>query len=96
MLKITHDVPATIGRAVLRLEGRIAGPWVDELRRTFADVHRSADAPVIVDLKDVTFIDHAGLVLLDDIYPAVILINCSLFAAEQLRPVVERRQAVTS
>jgi anti-anti-sigma regulatory factor len=94
MLKITHETPAALGRTVLRLEGQIGGQWVEELRRAFAEVRRGSPMPLIVDLKEVTFIDHAGLALLDEIYPDITLINCSLFAAEQLRPVTERRLAV--
>jgi hypothetical protein len=42
----------------------------------------------------VTFIDRAGIALFDEIYADVTVINCSLFAAEQLRTVRARHDAV--
>jgi anti-anti-sigma regulatory factor len=91
MLKISHD--GSSPGAVLRLEGQIAGRWVEELRRVFEDTH-TTPTPLTLDLKDVTFIDRAGLAFFADVYPEVILVNCSLFAAEQLKPVLERQHTV--
>jgi len=48
-----------------RLYGRLAGPWVDELRSCWK--HARDQAPLacaVVDLREVTFIDHAGEALL--------------------------------
>jgi len=43
------------------LYGRLAGPWVDELRSCWLQVReRTPLAHAVVDLKDVTFIDEAG------------------------------------
>jgi anti-anti-sigma regulatory factor len=59
MLRITtHDVP---GCLTFQLEGKLAGPWVQELKdcwqKTLADHRR----PVVrVDLRGVTFLDAAG------------------------------------
>lgn len=61
MLKITIDIEGE--RAKLELEGRLAGPWVQELRECWQRVmneHRQID----VVLKQVTFIDGAGRQLL--------------------------------
>ena len=45
--------------------GRLAGPWVDELRSSWQDRGRRQTAgTVVVDLSDVTFIDEAGEALL--------------------------------
>ena len=93
MLRITHDTDAAAG-AVLRLEGRIAGPWVAELRRAWLQQAAIARHPITLDLRDVTFIDSAGIAFFDEIFPAVTLINCSLFAVEQLRAVTERHDGV--
>jgi anti-anti-sigma regulatory factor len=91
MLKISHD--ASSPGVVLRLEGQVAGRWVEELRRVYEDSH-STSAPVTLDLRDVTFIDRAGLAFFADLHPNVTLANCSLFAAEQLKPVIERQHTV--
>jgi hypothetical protein len=45
--------------------GRLAGPWVDELRLCWQQAReRSPLARAVVDLKDVIFIDEAGEKLL--------------------------------
>ena len=47
------------------LEGRLAGPWVDELRASWRSLATTRDARSIrVDLDAVTFIDTAGKALL--------------------------------
>ena len=92
MLRITHDIDAA--GAILRLEGRIVGPWVDELRRACVEQAATPRRPLTIDLRDVTFIDAAGLALFDEIFPTVTLINCSLFAVEQLKVVFERHDGV--
>jgi hypothetical protein len=47
------------------LHGRLAGPWVDELRLCWKQARERAPlARAIVDLKEVTFIDQAGEKLL--------------------------------
>ena len=47
------------------LHGRLAGPWVDELRSCWKYARdRAPLARAIVDLKEVTFIDQAGEKLL--------------------------------
>ena len=93
MLRITHETDATAG-ATLRLEGRLVGPWVDELRRACLEQDAAFRRPLTIDLRDVTFIDSAGIALFDELFPKVTLINCSLFAAEQLKAVLERHHGV--
>jgi anti-anti-sigma regulatory factor len=65
MLKITTH--ADTGRITLELEGRVAGPWVEELKACW---QRAAvgNQQVGVILKEVTFIDEAGRKLLADMY----------------------------
>ena len=60
VLRIT-TVPGAAGRQELRVEGRLVGPWVDELRRVTA----SPGAPdrLRIDLSAVTFADAAGVAL---------------------------------
>src|SRR6266478_4979023 len=49
----------------LALEGRLAGPWVDELRASWRSLATTRDARSIrVDLDAVTFVDTAGKALL--------------------------------
>jgi anti-anti-sigma regulatory factor len=67
MLKITMEKNPRI--TTLRLEGKLSGPWVDELERSWRAVSsRSADCPVAVDLTDVTFVSEEGKKLLEAMY----------------------------
>ena len=67
MLKITID--NAMNAATLKLEGRLAGPWVGELERSWHAVKDgSRDKPVIVDLCEVTFVDAEGRKLLSWMY----------------------------
>jgi hypothetical protein len=53
------------------LHGRLAGPWVDELRSCWKHARdRAPLARAIVDLKEVTFIDQAGETLLSEMRDA--------------------------
>jgi len=60
LLKITMQKGS--GPATLKLEGKLAGPWVEELK----DVWRSESATetVLVDLLEVSFVDASGKDLL--------------------------------
>jgi anti-anti-sigma regulatory factor len=50
---------------LLVLEGRLTGPWVDELARCWARLRDASRArPIRVDLEGVTFISAAGKALL--------------------------------
>ena len=66
MLRIT--VVESNGSAVtLRVEGRIAGPWVEELRTT-CDVHTRPDQiQLYLELEDVSFVDPAGIAYLKEL-----------------------------
>ena len=67
MLRIRIDTTAR--ETTLRLEGRLAGPWVDELARCWAGVRAGEHAGrIVVDLDGVTFIGAAGKVLLREIH----------------------------
>jgi anti-anti-sigma regulatory factor len=67
MLKIT--VEKNSRSTVLRVEGRLTGPWVDELERTWRSVTSGpADGLVSVDLTDVTFVGEQGKQLLETMY----------------------------
>jgi len=62
MLKITPHITGDSTRLVL--EGRLAGPWVDELERVWQDSKQSIAGSLVVDLTGVTYIEQAGKGLL--------------------------------
>jgi hypothetical protein len=67
MLRITiHD--GAMARTI-QLEGKIAGPWVEELGRTWHSLAASLGSKKLhLDLRDVAFIDDKGRQLLREIY----------------------------
>jgi len=66
MLRITV-VESSANAVTLRVEGRIAGPWLEELRRT-CDTHRENDsAKLQLDLEDAGFVDAAGVAYLKEL-----------------------------
>jgi ABC-type transporter Mla MlaB component len=65
MLKITTHTDATA--TTLELEGKLAGPWVQELERCWQEAVQ-VNRPVKVRLKVVTFIDGAGRKLLAEMH----------------------------
>ena len=67
----------------LILEGRIAGPWVDELRRA-VDV-ASDGRPLVLEMAGVSFVAPEGARLVRRLAEAGAAIrNCSPFVREQL------------
>ena len=63
MLRITTSIRPD--GTTVALEGRLAGPWVDELRASWRSLATTRDARSIrVDLDAATFIDAAGKALL--------------------------------
>lgn len=62
MLKITFK--DTRESTTFKLEGKLSGPWVEELERTWTEHSSRASENVIIDLSDVTFIDSEGKKLL--------------------------------
>src|SRR5512140_1321359 len=67
MLKITTLTSAE--STVLRLEGRLAGPWVQELELCWdSTVGRMTNSPLSVDLSAVTYVDSDGKDLLKRIH----------------------------
>lgn len=67
MLRITYENSPQA--TVLKLEGRLAGLWVDEVARTWSDTIGEKPAKnVTVDLSSVTYIDAEGKKLLAWLY----------------------------
>ena len=65
MLRITTRIDGS--GIVLDLEGRLTGPWVEELENCWKQI-AVKNRPVRVILKAVTFVDPAGTRLLDRMY----------------------------
>jgi hypothetical protein len=85
MLRVTV-VESSRSAVTLRVEGRIAGPSVEELRGA-CDVHTFADeVQLSLELADVSFADVAGIVLLNELRSRGIgLLSTNPFMAEQLK-----------
>jgi anti-anti-sigma regulatory factor len=84
MLKIVSG-PTANGRAILKLEGRVIGPWVEEVRRSCDEV-LAAGASLTLDCSEVSFVDREGVELFRRLRSRQVeLSNCSRFVAEQLK-----------
>ena len=64
MLKITEHRETESGSLVLKLEGRLAGPWVEELKTCWRPIAANPKSRAVVDLTGVTFMDTDGKTLL--------------------------------
>ena len=85
MLRISR-IESSSGEVVLRLEGSLIGPWVDELRSSCAAVCNN-ERQLSLDLTEVLFADSKGLALLRTLRlrrSNVGLAGCSPFLTEQL------------
>jgi anti-anti-sigma regulatory factor len=67
MLKIT--VEANTNEMILKLEGRLAGPWAAELDRLWEETAPSlAERKLSLDLRGTTYADAGGIRILKAIY----------------------------
>jgi hypothetical protein len=64
MLKIT--IYQNGPRTVFELEGRLAGPWVGELKECWQ--RAAGSAQLAVHLNQVSYVDHAGKLLLGEMH----------------------------
>jgi len=62
MLKITFQ--ESPDNTTVKLEGKLSGPWVEELERSWTERSPQASENVTIDLSDVTYIDPEGKRLL--------------------------------
>jgi len=84
MLKISQAVKANHS-VTLKLEGRVVGPWVGELRQVCEALMTEGRA-LKLDLTDVTFADASGVSVLSSFKSrGVAFTNCSPFVEEQLK-----------
>ena len=77
---------------VLRLEGQVVGPWVDELERVCHETVRNQRGTprLILDLTGVSFLDANGIALFRKLVTGdVSIANYSVFIAEQLKEVAD-------
>ena len=73
------------GKVVLKLEGRLVGPWVEELNRAY-EKHSERDQAVELNLADVSYVDRNGVILLQSLkVKNVRFQGCSPFVAEELK-----------
>lgn len=84
MLRISIDDDSE-QRVRFTLEGRLVGPWVDELRRQSEQV-LSERKMITIDLAKVWFVDPKGTALLRELVNRQVEhVNCSAFITQQLR-----------
>jgi hypothetical protein len=87
MLRIT--VVESSSEAVrLRVEGRVTGQWIEELRKT-CELQALGDGILLtLDIADVSFADAEGIELLRELKTWGVILSCpSSFMAEQLKSV---------
>jgi hypothetical protein len=69
----------------LTVEGRVVGPWVDELRDACQRILVTG-AELTLDLHQVAFVERDGLELLQSLVDrGVTVVNCPAFVCEQLK-----------
>ena len=66
MLKLTFAERED--QTVLRLEGRLVGPWTSLVERCWRETAERTAKPVIIDLIAVTFVDDLGKMLLAEMH----------------------------
>ena len=64
MLKITGQRGTATDSVSLILEGRLTGPWVEELQTCWRELSVNERRCAVIDLTGVTFIDAGGKALL--------------------------------
>ena len=84
MLKITQAGKATHS-VTLKLEGRVVGPWVGELRQVCEPLLNDS-SKLALDLTEVTFADESGVTFLTSLRArGVKLLSAMPFVEEQLK-----------
>ena len=85
MLRITEVADGSPG-TLLKLEGKLRGPWVEELAGAARRPITEGKGPIRLDLLAVTFVDEAGVRLLRELMRQGIAITAtSGFVAALLR-----------
>jgi hypothetical protein len=83
------------GSPVLRLEGKLGGPWVDELQNCWNDVAtKKHESAIKIDMRGVSYVDHSGRnLLLRMEREGATLTECSDFIRQLLHARDNRRRA---
>ena len=85
MLRVTV-IESSESAVILRVEGRITGAWVQELRSACEAHNFTDDVQVSLELAEVSFADAAGIELLKELRSrGVGLERTNPFMAEQLK-----------
>jgi anti-anti-sigma regulatory factor len=84
MLRITEITDGGPG-VLLKVEGKLRGPWVEELSRVCSELSRGECRGIRLDLSAVTFLDEAGIRLLRALMRGGSAVTASGFVAELLR-----------
>lgn len=84
MLKIT-EINQTKDEMTLKLEGKVVGPWVQEIRETCNQALLNFNR-LILDMSEVSFIERNAIPLFQELQNRnVVFINCSPFLSEQFK-----------
>jgi hypothetical protein len=84
MLKIS-EVGTPNHFITLKLEGRVVGPWVEELRR-ICELFLADERPLNLDLAEVSYVDPGGVAALNGFKArGASLNNCSPFVEQQIK-----------
>jgi ABC-type transporter Mla MlaB component len=86
MLRISR-IESSAGDVILRLEGKLIGPWVNELKSCCAVVCKEGRR-LSLDMTDVLFVDRRGLALLRSLQESNVALTCCtpLLSDELSRP----------
>jgi anti-anti-sigma regulatory factor len=77
---------------MLKLEGKLCGPWVDELQRCLGSLAHEK-SPIRINLREVSFLDDRGRELLLQMErQGTLLAECSDFIRSLLYPDGRRRK----
>jgi hypothetical protein len=83
MLRLTQ-IANTHRAQTIKLEGKLLGPWVDEVSKACA-AGTGTSSPINLDLSALVFVDAAGERLLRDLIARGIdVVACSSYVAELL------------
>jgi anti-anti-sigma regulatory factor len=77
MLKITGRYCVGEESISLIVEGRLTGPWVNELDTYWRQLSKSQQRTAVIDLSDVIFIDDAGKTLLRRLWSEGVTLRAS-------------------
>ena len=89
MLKITlHD---SAGELRFRLEGRLSGAWVTELRQCWFTAQSTVrNRKTTLDLREVDYVDTDGQILLQEMYQSGVSLNAATPLIQEMVREIER------